>query len=526
MPENEIKLVIEKHQGLGTKIAISKDVATRLGVHTGDMVSVQSTTQGIRSDIAVEVKDDVYPFIVQVDPALLNALKVKSVDLKLSRSAYKRPVERQATNPTYPVPSAAPAPATPSITSSTEQWVLIPNQVDSYQTIIIDAQGNAIYGIDAASGFPFDSAMHPFTSAYYYNPNASNAAGTPAVAGNMAPAPPSSQSAGIVGDQARLPQPIQAKMAEAQIPVTVHMLEPNQADDFGVQVTDANGNPIFGMDAAKRFVIDSAGQPYKTTRWCEVELADEPTRVNFNAVLVIDISRSMMARDLVVKEADMAIRAIKISMKSPVIQTFLSQFKDGILVPRRMGAALAAITFLAEKIARGHGEKVAVIRFADTAESLDFDGTAFMDGAGSAQDILEKTAVSIVENIGNSYGQATEIGKALYLTLELARLMQDMEAASGDAKPVMCVLLTDGYPTDSEAFASAIEAIRKNSNIVLYIIGLGSPNTELMMKAAAACGGEFYMPADVGQLLSWYMRKASEFKPRVCLPETEPDEFH
>lgn len=520
MPENEIKLVIEKHKGFGAIIGISKDVASQLSVHTGDFVTVLSPTQGIKSDVAVKVEENIYPFIVEVDPSLLNSLKIKSVDLKLSRAAYKAPIVPKAMDSAPPAAPITPAQKLASTEAPQEHWVLIPNQVDSYQSIIVDEQGNPVYGLDA-SGFPLDSARHPYTHAYYYDPNASRPANTPGVTETPAVTSPSSQSAGRPRDQVQSSQKIQTSQVSAATPTTVQMLDSNQTDTFGVQITDSNGNPIFGMDASGNNVLDSAGNSYKMTRWVEVELVQELSRVKFNAVLIIDISRSMMARDLEVKDADAAIRTIKVSMKSPVIQDFLNQFKDGILVPRRMGAALAAITFLAEKIARGHGEKVAVIRFADTAESLDFDGAAFMDGAGGAQDILEKTAISIVEKIGNSYGQATEIGKALYLTLELARLMQDMEAASDIAKPVMCVLLTDGYPTDNEAFASAIEAIKKNYNIVLYIIGLGSPNAELMTRAAAACGGEFFMPADVGQLLSWYMKKASEFKPRTRMAETD-----
>jgi hypothetical protein len=297
---------------------------------------------------------------------------------------------------------------------------------------------------------------------------------------------------------------------------------PNQVDKYGVQITDAIGNPIFGMDASGWYAIDSAGEPCNNTQWIEVDVPQQGTGPRFNAVLLIDISRSMLARDLDVSNVETTINSIKRAMPSPKIQYFLNQFKEGTLVPRRMGAALATISFLAQKMSQGTGDKVAVIRFADMAETLDFDGAAFMDG--EHQETLVNTAVGIVEKIGNSYGQATEMGKALYLALELVKLMGEIEVTAGtDRKPVMCVLLTDGYPTDAEYFTTAIDAAKKIPNLTLHIIGLGAPDRELlnlMKKAAHICGGEFFMPSDTGQLLAWYADKAANFRPLKRIPPT------
>ncbi len=302
---------------------------------------------------------------------------------------------------------------------------------------------------------------------------------------------------------------------------------PNQVDKYGVQLTDALGNPIFGMDASGWYAIDSAGNPCTDTKWIEVDVHQQAAGPGFNAVLIIDISRSMLARDLEVSNVEATVRSIKIAMPSPKIQYFLSQFKEGTAVPRRMGAALATISFLAEKMSQGPGDKVAVIRFADMAETLDFDGAAFMGGENNAQETLVNTAVGIVEKIGNSYGQATEMGKALYLALELIKLMGEMEAAAGhEPKPVMCVLLTDGYPTDEEYFKTAVEAASKIPNLTLNIIGLGSPDKQLldlMRQAAEDCGGDFLMPSGTGQLLAWYAEKAARFKPRKRLPSKRDD---
>ncbi|MFX0102196.1 MAG: VWA domain-containing protein [Candidatus Hodarchaeota archaeon] len=247
--------------------------------------------------------------------------------------------------------------------------------------------------------------------------------------------------------------------------------------------------------------------------------------VTFNAILIIDISRSMMARDLEVKQIGPAIEGIKAAMASKEIQNFLKQFKEGTNVPRRIGAAFAAILFLAEKVGRGFGEKVSIVRFADTAEALQFDGTPFMEGSSGAKDVLERTAINIVNNIGNAYGQATNMGQAMLIAQELIYQMQDMEGGDPDmAKPVMVILLTDGYPTDGDNFNVAVQELAKNQNVVFYILGLGSPNVEMMTKAAAMCGGEFYMPEDAGKLLIWYSKRARDLQVKLKSHKTKSEE--
>ncbi|MHA1792664.1 MAG: vWA domain-containing protein, partial [Promethearchaeota archaeon] len=246
--------------------------------------------------------------------------------------------------------------------------------------------------------------------------------------------------------------------------------------------------------------------------------------VTFNAILIIDISRSMMARDLEVSQVGPAIEGIKAAMASKEIQDFLKILKEGTNVPRRIGAAFAAILFLAEKVGRGFGEKVSIIRFADTAEILQFDGKPFMEGSSGAKDVLERAAKVIVENIGNAYGQATNMGQAMLLAQELIYQFQDMEGGEEQAKPVMVILLTDGYPTDGDNFNIAVQELAKNQNVVFYILGLGSPNVDMMTKAAAQCGGEFYMPEDAGKLLIWYSKRARDLQVKLKAHKTTEEE--
>ncbi|MCP4761936.1 MAG: VWA domain-containing protein, partial [archaeon] len=233
--------------------------------------------------------------------------------------------------------------------------------------------------------------------------------------------------------------------------------------------------------------------------------------VTFNAILIIDISRSMMARDVEVKDVGPALEGIKAAMGAKEIHEFLAKFKPGILVPRRYSAAFAAILFLSEKVGRGFGEKVSIIRFADEAQPLLFGGKPFMDSSSGEKGILENAAKLIVDQIGNAYGQATNMGQAMLKAQELLYSF----GAEANEMPTMIVLLTDGVPTDGNQFFQAIQEFAKNPNIVMYIIGLGNPDDEQMKKAAALCGGEYFKPKDSGELLIWYSKRARDLQVKL-----------
>ncbi len=228
--------------------------------------------------------------------------------------------------------------------------------------------------------------------------------------------------------------------------------------------------------------------------------------VPFNAILIIDISRSMMARDVYVTNIAPAIEGIKAAMESREIQDFLQKFKDGINIPRRVSAAFAAVLFLSEKVGRGFGEKVAVIRFADEAQALQFGDKFYMDSASGKKGILEEAARLIVDRIGNAYGQATNMGQAMFKAQEI---LFEFESVNPD-QPTMVVFLTDGVPTDGNDFFDSIKELADNPNVVIYILGLGNPDRELMQRAAAMCGGEYFEPKDAGELLIWYSKRARD----------------
>ena len=213
-----------------------------------------------------------------------------------------------------------------------------------------------------------------------------------------------------------------------------------------------------------------------------------------------------MARDVLVTNIAPAIEGIKAAMESREIQEFLKHFKDGINIPRRISAAFAAVLFLSEKVGRGFGEKVSVIRFADEAQVLPFGGSFYMDSASGKKGVLEDAARMIVDRIGNSYGQATNMGAAM---IQAHNVLNEFQKMNPD-QPTMIVLLTDGVPTDKQVFLDEIKKLADNINTITYIVGLGNPDHELMTRAAALCGGEYFEPEDAGELLLWYSKRARD----------------
>jgi Mg-chelatase subunit ChlD len=112
----------------------------------------------------------------------------------------------------------------------------------------------------------------------------------------------------------------------------------------------------------------------------------------------------------------------------------------------------------------------------------------------------------IVDRIGNSYGQATNMGAAMVKAHEVLLEFQRISPE----QPTMVVILTDGIPTDPQDFFEAIKLFAENPNVVIYIVGLGNPDDEMMTRAAQLCGGEYFKPQDAGELLIWYSRRARD----------------
>nr|MDO8115881.1 hypothetical protein [Candidatus Sigynarchaeota archaeon] len=109
--------------------------------------------------------------------------------------------------------------------------------------------------------------------------------------------------------------------------------------------------------------------------------------MSFNAILLIDVSGSMLKEDLTVHDVDGAIEGLRRGfVESKDLQRFLDQFREGDKVSRIASAAMATLLYLSLKIGRGWGENVQLITFGDDVEVLEVE-----DKRGKMSPVIECT---------------------------------------------------------------------------------------------------------------------------------------
>nr|MDO8062637.1 VWA domain-containing protein [Candidatus Freyrarchaeum guaymaensis]HDO80675.1 VWA domain-containing protein [Candidatus Bathyarchaeota archaeon] len=257
--------------------------------------------------------------------------------------------------------------------------------------------------------------------------------------------------------------------------------------------------------------------------------------MTFNAILMIDVSGSMQKKDMKVKNVDGAIEGLRKGMReTPRLQEFLIGMEEGGMVSRIKAAALATLLYLSLKIGRGWGENVQVITFADQVEPLtitDQDGntTTVIKCTGESRALgLEVIGEYILERCQEGSG-LTFMSGALKTAAELAERFPP-NPKTGKPNPVMFVLLSDGYPnTGDEAAGIPVNPIPVVRNYfsgrpewVLYTIGIGEADVELMRRLAEIGRGEFFKADDFGDLTRWYDLLAQRFAISV---RTTPSQF-
>jgi hypothetical protein len=132
------------------------------------------------------------------------------------------------------------------------QWVLVPNQVDLMGVMIVDGEGNCVFGADDM-GYPLDSTGQAFQQAQYIEKVVETK--VPKAGGAAAPAGPAKEK--------------------------VQVLVPNQVDAYGMEIVDASNNPVYGMDPSGFYALDSTGQPFEATQWMEIEVEKQPEKGPF-----------------------------------------------------------------------------------------------------------------------------------------------------------------------------------------------------------------------------------------------------
>lgn len=229
--------------------------------------------------------------------------------------------------------------------------------------------------------------------------------------------------------------------------------------------------------------------------------------IEFNAILLMDISKSMIARDLEVINVQPVVEELKRVFRSVKVDAFLKDFKEGNYVKRRSGAAFAGLLFLSEKVKRGLDEIIGVITFAEEAEVLKFDYKPFINSKVPSKGTTDKFADIIIENVedksGVSTNMASAIEKCLYITKHLPILKR--------RNPLLVILLTDGFDTSKRVKEAVENTLAGKNNVVLYSVGIGPyVNKRELQEISALCGGEVFLPENLEELSEWYQKLAQD----------------
>ena len=236
----------------------------------------------------------------------------------------------------------------------------------------------------------------------------------------------------------------------------------------------------------------------------------------FNAVLCIDTSGSMKTTDVPVKDIAHAREGLKdLAGDNPEVQEFLDRFKEGTKVSRAEAAAMAVLLYLAEKVGRGYGEKVAVVTFEKEVSAMTFMNTVtgqvqpFVECTGRDKSLgLQIVSTHVVDKVEEG-GTLTDMGNALNRAREI------IEEFGDATKPTMLILLTDGMTTSGPPPLKVLkEKYSDLKHLVVYCIGLGerSEIDEELMLALSQFGNGTYRHVDnMRDLLEWYGRLATEF---------------
>lgn len=254
---------------------------------------------------------------------------------------------------------------------------------------------------------------------------------------------------------------------------------------------------------------DLTGRELAIVNWAEMEKAEIipiGPAMPFNAILLIDISGSMSTKDMEVTNIAPAREGIVSLLTSEDVASFLAKFEEGETVRRRHGAAFAALLYLAEKVGRGYGERVAIITYHDEAEILKFDGKNYFDATTGN---LEEVADLIIKKVAYATGGYTNFSDALRKALTLLR--NEFKDTN-----TMIVFLSDGFPqgTDNEESVRSIveKEFARMPNVVIYTVGIGGEVNEVLMQhIASVTGGVYFKASDLGKLLSWYSELARTF---------------
>jgi len=240
--------------------------------------------------------------------------------------------------------------------------------------------------------------------------------------------------------------------------------------------------------------------------------------MQFNTILIMDISKSMNGRDLEVKNVKSAIDRIRNAFNNKELDEFLKVFKEGNNVQRKSGAIFAGLLYLSEKARIGIGETVSLIMFADTAEVIRIENKPYVITDSRSKVALNSIAEQVLVDLEEKMGAGTNMASAIEASEEIMKNLP----RSKRKWPLMVILLTDGFDTSKRVREAVRNTYSKKENVVLHAVGLGPyVNKQELIEISELCGGELFQPDDLGELLQWYANRAKDLSIRLAEIETK-----
>jgi len=333
------------------------------------------------------------------------------------------------------------------------------------------------------------------------------------------------------------------KFESESLRVRIFKQEPYAADKVTLSISSLNGEVFklvneFRQDSSslKEFLKDYVVKKGLVIKWVErnaiikiieilpkVSADEEAVILDFtkprvlaiipeggiecNAILLMDISKSMIARDLEVTNIKPALDEIRRTFRTMKVDAFLKDFKEGSYVKRRSGAALAGLLFLNEKVKRGLDETVGIITFADEAEIMKFENKPYINSNLRSKGIADKFADLLLDNVEDKSGVSTNMASAIDKSQIILKQLPILKRRN----PLLIILLTDGFDTSKRVREAVANTLAGKKNVILYSVGIGPyVNKRELQEISALCGGEVFLPNNLEELSAWYQKLARD----------------
>jgi len=270
------------------------------------------------------------------------------------------------------------------------------------------------------------------------------------------------------------------------------------------------------IEPGETAIIDPAGQ--------EITFEIIPAvDMSFNAILLIDVSGSMLKEDMEVHEIDGAIEGLRRGFsETKELQRFLDQFREGDSVSRIASAAMATLLYLSLKIGRGWGENVQLITFGDDVELLQVQDkkgnmSPVIECTGEMRELnLNTVAFYVIEKCKNATG-LTAMSVAMKIAADQIRFFPK-NPRTNKQNPTMIVILSDGNPNkgdeEQNVPVNPIPVVKQyliKDDVVIYTIGIGEADDQVMQRIANLGRGEYFKASDFKELWRFYDILAQKF---------------